>query len=78
LKLQFGQALSLGLLTWGLNINDNTLDRESKDLCWAAVLLAVDSTMSLRVKERFLIIFLFTFTPNWGSMALPKEVNPES
>lgn len=52
--------------------------RESKDLCWAAVVLIVDSAILLRVNERFLIVASFTFTPNQGGTALPKEANPES
>lgn len=47
MKLQFGQALSLGLLTWGLNIDDNTLDGESKDLCWTVIVLEMGSVKSL-------------------------------
>ena len=36
--------------------------RESEDLFWTSNTLAIESAMSLRIKERFLIIFLFVST----------------
>lgn len=44
---------------------------------WEASVLAMESVVFPRVKESFLIIASFTFTPNQGNRTLPKEVNPE-
>jgi len=54
------------------------LARESKDVLWAAVVLAADSVVLSRVKERFLTRASFVLSPNQGSRTLPKEANPES
>ena len=51
---------------------------ESLRIFVAAIGLTVDSAIYSRVKERFLIIASFTFTPHQGSRALPKESIPES
>lgn len=51
--------------------------RESKNLCWAADTLAMESAMSLRVKEEFLIIFPFAPIPKQENMAMPKLANPD-
>ena len=50
----------------------------SKALCWAAVVLAMDTTVSSRVKEMFEVIFPFAVNPNWKRRALPKDINLES
>ena len=50
----------------------------SKNFSWAAVALTAVTMIFSIVKERFLIIASFTFTPYLESRALPKEVNPES
>lgn len=54
-----------------------TLARRSKDLCWAAVALAVDSA-TISGMKKFLIIVSFIFIPNQGSRNLPKGMDPES
>lgn len=51
--------------------------RKLKDLCWAALALAADCVIILRIKETFLIIALFTFIPNQGNCDLPEEVSPK-
>lgn len=50
--------------------------REFKDLCWAAIALAADCVVILRIKE-FLVIASFTFIPNQGDRDLPKGVSSE-
>lgn len=50
-------------LSRAILLSRTTLARESKDLCWAAVALAADCVIILRIKE-FLIIASFTFIPN--------------
>ena len=40
------------------------LARESKDLCWGAIALAVDFSILSRFKEKFLILASFTFITN--------------
>lgn len=48
------------------------------DFWWAAIVLAADSEISLRAKERFLIITSLALTPSQGSRDLPNEENFES
>lgn len=50
--------------------------REIKDLCWAAVALAAEYVIILRIKE-FLIIASFAFIATQGNRDLPKGVNSE-
>ena len=47
-------------------LSRTTMARESEDLCWTSNTLAIESAMSVRIKERFLIIFLFVSTPIQG------------
>ena len=58
----------------GLSCYREQLWPGSKDLCWAAVVLAMETTVSSRVKM-FEVIFPFTVNPNWKSRALTKDVN---
>lgn len=46
--------------------------------CWAALALAADSSVSLRVKERSLIIASLALSPSQESGDLLREVNFES
>ena len=51
------------------------LARQSRDICWAAIVLAADCIISSRAKERFLIVASFALTPSQGSRDLPKGMN---
>ena len=62
----------------GLSCYQEQLGPGSKALCWAAVVLAMDTTVSSRVKEMFEVIFPFAVNPNWKRRALPKDINLES
>ena len=43
-------------------LSRTTMARESEDLCWTTNTLAIESAMYVRIKERFLMIFLSVST----------------